>query len=292
MHPKIIRLFRVLLFGIILGFVVLGCLPVIFQNKMIYFPQRYERSFRPGGPGLEKFQSYTTADGREQWGYLIEPAPAEPGPPAHPRGDEIPESNPANNAPAPRPRFYLVFNGNASTAMGLADFYERLAQETGCGFFIPDYRGYGFNDGRPTESNLVADVLGAYDSMEKAGRFSGGVGVIGQSLGGAAAFAVAEQRRVDRIITLSTFTSIDAMARETVFWPIYHFCFNHWPNDQRLEEILSRPEGERPRDIILFHGRRDEIIPFKMGERLAAIGGEQVTFIPLDGAHPPGRRDA
>ena len=57
------------------------------------------------------------------------------------------------------PAFYLVFVGNGSTAAELVDSFETLAEETGRGFFIADYRGYGFNDGRPTEASLVRVIL-------------------------------------------------------------------------------------------------------------------------------------
>ena len=276
------RLFKVIGLGITLGCLLLAGLVFALQNKLIYFPQRYIGGAEPGSGPMQSFRDFTTADGRTQWGYLIQP----PGEPESQRAP--PESSQAGDAGTDtsprRPRFHLVFNGNASTALAMSDFFEELARRTGCGFFIVDYRGYGFNDGRPTESGLLADALGAFDSLEKEGFFEEGVGVIGHSLGGAVALALAVQRDVDQVITLSTFTSIDAMARRTVIWPLYYLSVNHWPNDRRLKELLARPAGERPHRIILFHGRNDEIIPFAMGQALASIPGERSTFIALDRA--------
>lgn len=240
------------------------------QDSATYHPARYDPTMRPGEGRHENFRPYTAADGREHWGYLIEP------------------SGPADmpNAEAPRPGFYIVLGGNASTAMGGADFYEGLASRTGCGFFIVDYRGFGFNEGRPTESGLIDDAVGAYDTLKADGHFADadGVGVIGTSLGGAVALALVESRPVDSLILISTFTSIREMAREVVPWPISLIARNRWRSEDRLEEIVSRPEDERPRQIWLLHGRRDEVIPYRMGEQLAATAGDAATFIALDRA--------
>lgn len=268
---KIMNLFV----GVLAGLFLLGCVPVILQNKMIYFPVRYDSALKPGGRGMEKFRPYTTADGKTQYGWLIEATRAPSDPPRE-------------------PNFYITFNGNASTALGMIEFYEALARKTGCGFFLVDYRGYGFNDGKPNEGNINNDVIGAYDTLKSEGFFDDGVGLIGHSLGGGAAFALASHRPVNRLITISTFTSIDAMAREIIIWPIYYFCFNHFPNDERLAEFLSNPDSGRPREIILMHARQDEIVPYKMGEQLAATPGADaknsgVEFIPLERA---GHNDA
>ncbi len=259
---------KMIIGGVFFGVIALGSIPVVLQNKMIYFPSRYDPALKPGVGQIKAFHPYRTLDGREQWGYLIEPT----------------QDSSLKNQDSSRPRFYLAFYGNAGTAMQMADFFEDLARRTGCGFFIVDYRGYGFNGGRPTESGLVADALGAYDTMKKEGRFENGVGVIGHSLGGAAGFAVAEKRHVDRLITISAFTSIDAMAKRTIIWPFPYFCWNHWPNDRRLAGLMRRPPADRPAEIILFHGRKDEIVPFEMGEQLAATPGNGLQFIPLDKA--------
>lgn len=280
-HQSLIAKLRLKLIGvtILLTLVALGLLAVLFQNKMIYFPSRYGSRLEPGVGEGEAFHAYRTNDGHKQWGYLIEPGRVSGG-----HGGSDRNGNPESN-PAPGPRFYLVFNGNASTALDVAPFFETLAGRTGCGFFIADYRGYGFNGGRPNESHVVADALSAYDSMKEEGRLGGGVGVIGHSLGAGAAFALALERDVDRLITLSAFTSIDAMARRIVPWPLYLFLLDHYPNDRRLAELLEREPNRRPDEIVLMHGRRDEVIPFSMGERLAEIAGERARFIAYDEAH-------
>lgn len=234
------------------------------QNSLIYFPGRYEDGWKPGEGRTSRFRPYQTAKGQPRWGCLIEAT-----------------------KPGPASNFYIVFGGNASRALEFQPYFEEMARRTGRGFFIVDYTGYGFNDGSPSEPALVADALGAYDTMKAEGRLEAGVGVFGVSLGGAAAFALASARPVDDLIVLSTFTTMDDMARLKMGWPICLLCANHWPNLARIAELAARPPESRPRRITLFHGKLDEIIPFSMGERLAAASRGWATFIPVEGAHHP-----
>ena len=260
------RKLKIVLLSLVLAPLVLLSLPVIFQNKLIYYPSRYDPAWTPGEGLLSNFRPYTAADGKEQWGYLIPPS-----------GDRDPDAGPG---------FYLAFYGNASTAYELSEYIEELAEKTGCGFFIPDYRGYGFNKGSPNEKRLTADGLGAYDTLNEEGYFENGVGLWSHSMGGAVAFAVAAERPVDRMIVVSTFTSIEGMAGHLRYPSLlFRFLVNHWPNDERLAELLGRPEGDRPHPIVLFHGRQDEVIPFWMGTTLASTRGPDLHFVPLNSTH-------
>lgn len=258
--------------------IVLPLLPIIFQDKMLYITHRYADVGSPTESDPH-YTPYRATDGHEGWGYLIRPDP----PLGATKSADAPSS--ATLASTAWPRFYMVFNGNNSTSMLLVGYYKELAKRTGCGFYVTDYRGYGYSPGHPSEKGLAADAIGAYDTMREMGMFEEGVGVMGHSLGGGASYALAVQRPVERLITFGTFTSIDAMARITVPWPYYHFCWSHYPNDQRLKELLGRPDGERPRQIFIFHGKKDEFVPFSMGEKLAATPGKGLTFIPDDEAN-------
>ncbi len=248
--------------GILVFLLVLPALglPLLFQDSLTYFPRRYDGE-APSEEFGSPFRLYRTADGIDQWGYRIDP-PA--GAPAVSEG---------------LPDFYLVFYGNGSLSAEVAEVFEYFAQQTGCGFFIVDYRGYGFNAGRPSERGLTDDALGAYDTLEAAGDFRRGVGVIGHSLGGAVSIALAEKRHVDRLLALSTFTSVRDVARETMPAPVAMIVRNDWPSEQRLKQILSRPADERPSAIGLIHGARDEVIPVEMSRRLARLPGEGIELL-------------
>lgn len=239
-------------------------LPHMLQDYLMYFPRRYQG--KPPGPVslFSRFEPYTTADGLAQWGQRIYPPPGAP------------------HLPAQLPDVYLVFYGNGSLASEMGFFFAPIAVETGAGFFIVDYRGYGFNPGRPTEAGLTADAIGAYDTLKAAGTFQRGVGVIGHSMGAAAALALAEVRHVDRLLLIAPFTSIRDMARETMPLPVALIARDGWPNERRLAGLLARPDGERPSAIAILHGARDEIIPVGMGRRLASLPGPPVELRVLE----------
>lgn len=243
-----------------------------FQEKLMFFPRRYANA-RPGDDGYKNYRAYISADGRTHYGCLIEP----------PDWPEIADS--AAPRDRSRPAFYLVFLGNASVSRDCISYFSDMARISRCAFFLVDYRGYGFNDGQPNEAGLTADGLGAYDTLEKEGRFRRGVGVIGVSMGGGVTFAVASRRPVDRIITMATYTSLDDMARKQMGWPLCLLCRNHFPNEARMGAIAARPADERPAEIILFHGRRDGLIPFAQAKALHAASNGVARLIPEDADH-------
>ena len=124
------RLFKVIGLGIAFGCLLLASLVLVLQNKLIYFPERYIDAAEPGTGSMQSFRDFTTADGRTQWGYLI-PPPGKLEFQPEPAGSGRSSDAEADSA-GRRPRFHLVFNGNAATALAMSDFFEELARRTGC----------------------------------------------------------------------------------------------------------------------------------------------------------------
>lgn len=250
--------FLLLLFGV--------GLPVFLQDSMMYFPRKYAGDPPAAQDPEPPWFAYTTADGVRQWGYRVDPPPGAP------------------EAPADGVGAWLVFYGNGSLALEMADIFEPVAREIGCTVYIVDYRGYGYNGGRPNEKNLTNDAVGAYDSLKAEGALEGGVGVIGHSMGSAVALALAGERPVDRLLLVSPFTSVRAMAREYLPLPLAVVARNDWPNEARLEALVARPEDGRPASIGLMHGAQDEIIPVAMGRELAALAPKVIQMKVYDRA--------
>jgi fermentation-respiration switch protein FrsA (DUF1100 family) len=120
--------------------VLLACAAVVtlawvFQRSLIYFP--FGAVPTPSQAGLDDVElvTFDTVDGIRLHGWFV------------PR--------------RPSPRFTLVvFNGNAGNRAyrsGLA----RAFREHGASVLLFDYRGYGGNDGHPTEAGLAADARAA-----------------------------------------------------------------------------------------------------------------------------------
>lgn len=238
--------------------VAVACLPVVLQNRMIYFPRQYPATLQPGQGQARNFQSFTV-DGVDRWGLFVRPS------------SDIAQ-------PATNPDLWLVFYGNASLAGEMAPIFQLIADRTGARFFIVDYPGYGFNEGRPTEKGMTETAVAAYDTLQAAGLAEDGIGVVGHSMGAAVAFALAEQRPVEKIVAVSAFPSVKRVARDLVPWPYPLFLWNHWPNAERLRELLDRPDDQTPQ-IILMHGGQDRVIGVQYGRELAAVGGDRVTYL-------------
>ncbi len=87
----------------------------------------------------------------------------------------------------------LFFYGNGETAVDydtIAPLYNRI----GVNFFVADYRGYGRSDGTPEFNAMLADahkVLVGMGEVMKEGRYTGGIFVMGRSMGRHAAFEIA-----------------------------------------------------------------------------------------------------
>jgi pimeloyl-ACP methyl ester carboxylesterase len=106
------------------------------------------------------------------------------------------------------PRAILYFGGNAEdvswTVHELKDAFPERA------IYAPHYRGYGGSSGSPSEKALHTDAAAVFDLV--AARHHD-VDVIGRSLGSAVAVRLAATKPVRRLVLVTPFDSILALAR-------------------------------------------------------------------------------
>ena len=136
-----------------------------------------------------------------------------------------------------------------------------------------DYRGYGRSEGTPTRAGTVADTMAAIDFA--LARDPERTVVFGHSLGGAVAIvAVAQRPAVRALVVEATFPSYRAAACAAlpILCPLACFLVSdgHDPEDA-LPRIPPRP-------LLVIHGTEDDIVPFRLGERLHALAGEPKEF--------------
>lgn len=105
-------------------------------------------------------------------------------------------------------RAILYFGGNAEdvsqTLAELAAAFPDVA------IFAPHYRGYGGSGGEPSERALHADAAAVFDLVT---RSHAQVDLMGRSLGSAVAIRLAATRPVRRLVLVTPFDSILALAR-------------------------------------------------------------------------------
>lgn len=171
----------------------------------------------------------------------------------------------------------LFLHGNAGNIAQRAWLAGCFARTADVRVLMPDYSGYGGNEGSPSEDEINADSIAAYDHLVADGVDPSRIVVYGESIGGAPALFVATERRVAGVAVQSTFSSLSSMAWHVYPWmPLAAlFVMGDFPNAERIAAL------EAP--VLVVHGRQDRIVPFAEGERLAAAL-PSAEFLPVDGA--------
>jgi fermentation-respiration switch protein FrsA (DUF1100 family) len=247
---------------VLAGCATIAVAVVMLEERLIYFPSRYPDGWwdiaalgRETACAIED-RYFTTADGVRVHGWWCVPPP----------GD------------APTATMALLwFHGNAGNLSHRADMLARLLTLP-VRVLIVDYRGYGRSEGRPDEAGLHADARAAW------GELTGPLGVpaeqvviLGKSLGGAVAVALAAEVRPAGLIVQSTFTSArDIAARVFPFVPAALIR-------TRLDSAARIGSVTCPK--LFVHGTADEVVPYELGRRLFATAGEPKRWLDVPGAH-------
>lgn len=171
----------------------------------------------------------------------------------------------------------VFFYGNAmclNYATAQLENFRRL----GLNVLIPEYVGYGMSSGSASEKGCQATALAAYDYLVTTRKVEPRrIIAAGWSLGGAAAIDLASRKHLGGLIAFSSFTSAVEMARRTLpFVPVSLLLRHRFDNIHKIPKITC--------PTLIGHGRGDRIIPFEMGEELAARAGGPVTTLWIDRA--------
>lgn len=137
----------------------------------------------------------------------------------------------------------------------------RRYRELGMHVLLPEYRGYGRSGGRPSEREIVADLVRFHDWL--AGHEAVDPARIvfhGRSLGGGIACALGRQRRPSALVLQSTFVSVPAVARR--------FGIPRALIRDRFESLAFVESYDGP--LLVIHGENDELIPVSHAQRLHA----------------------
>lgn len=250
-------------FLLVVAAVVLGwaALTFVLQRRFLY-PGTALEPLRPVGdgapPGVERFW-VEHADGRAESWLLLPPGADEPRP------------------------LVAFFHGNGELMDDWVSILRPFPERLGVGLLLVEYPGYGRSTGRPSEEGIVEVATSAWDRAAARPEVDETRMVaMGRSLGGGPAAALTRQRAPAALILQSAFTDVAAVAARH-FWVPSVLVRDRFP----VQEAVAGFQGT----VLVLHGRRDRVVPFRHGEALAAAG-ERVTFLPLDCGHndcpPPG----
>jgi len=173
------------------------------------------------------------------------------------------------------PHSVVVFgHGNAE----LVDFNVQALQPftlLGIGVLLVEFPGYGRSKGAPSEKSISETFIAAYDCLTRRPEIDRKrVIFYGRSMGGGAVCALLRHRPAAALILMSTFTSVRSFAKRYLAPPI----LVRDPFDNLA--VVRQYRGP----ILIFHGRQDEVIPFRHGEILAKAA-HNGRFISYDCGH-------
>lgn len=228
---------------------VLGVLWLV-QRKLIYFP---DDSPVPSAERVEGASDVTldTSDGLRLGAWLVAP--------------RLPDRRVA----------VLVANGNAGNrAMRLP--LARALADRGFTVLLFDYRGFGGNEGSPSESGLALDARAAYHHL--ALKFPAErIIFYGESLGAAVVTELATEHRPGGLVLRSPFASMSAVAgHHYPFLPVQMLLRDRYP-------LADQVSGIRTPTLIVY-GTADATVPPAQSRTVAQRAGGPVTVVAIAGA--------
>ena len=232
-----------------IGTVVLWAL----QRRLIYFP--LSGVPRPAEVGLPKAESvsFAAADGPMLHGWFV------------------PAKIPGLSVTA------IVFNGNAGHRGFRAPLAAMLA-DAGIATLLFDYRGYGENDGVPSEEGLAEDALAAFryvTSRTDLARHR--LVYFGESLGAAVAVRLATEHPPGALILRSPFTSLlDVGRHHYPFLPVAAVLRDRYASIGRIANIRC--------PLLVISAAHDSVVPSEQSRQLHDAALPPKRLIVFDGA--------
>jgi fermentation-respiration switch protein FrsA (DUF1100 family) len=185
----------------------------------------------------------------------------------------------------PMARSTLLFaHGNAGN---LSDrlFKVKFFYDLGLNVFIFDYRGYGKSAGKPSEAGIYLDAQAAYDYLQSQGRVDmNNIIFYGASIGGTVVIDLAGHRKAALLVVESSITNAQDMAK--IYYPFVPFFILSLKFDS-IDKVrhLSVPK-------LFIHSPEDEIVPYRIGQKLFLAAAEPKDFLKIHGGHNDGSMTA
>ncbi|MCK5686327.1 hypothetical protein KAJ27_19490 [bacterium] len=162
----------------------------------------------------------------------------------------------------------LYFGGNKGKISKFLFHYKYLK---GYALATFNYRGYGLSEGTPTEKNLFDDSISIYDHFaSKPEIMKDKIVIFGRSLGTGVAVYLATKRKAWKIILISPYDSICAVAQDKYPWaPVKMLLRNPFYSIKRAPGIKT--------DLLCFYCTVDKVVPRHNTKKLLKNWGGKVT---------------
>jgi len=192
----------------------------------------------------------TTADGTELHGWYLRA-----------NGDE----------PSP---LLIYFGGNAES---IAHMLFEQNHFKGYSLLLMSYRGYGLSGGKPSEKALCNDALFLYDHFSSKSEIDASrILLMGRSLGSGVAVYLASKRSVERLVLISPYDSMIALAKEFYPWLPATLLLKH-----PFDSLTLSPSIEAP--LLAIVGSHDNIIAPQRSKVLVQAWGGKTKLVEIEG---------
>ena len=250
------KVLMIILKLILVLFIIIPVLLFLFQEKLIFYPQKLDKNYQFGFD--QKFEEINvrTIDGITLNGLLF-------------RADS-----------SKGLIFYLHGNAGSLSSWGeVARTYTDLNYDV----FILDYRGYGKSEGSISgQGQLFQDIQTVYDELKNKYN-EDSIIVLGYSLGAGLASKIACTNNPRLLILQAPFYSLTDMMRHT-FPIIPTFILKYKLKTNEFIKNCKMP-------IVIFHGNQDEVIYYGSSLKLKELFKEKDTLITLNGQGHNGMTD-
>jgi fermentation-respiration switch protein FrsA (DUF1100 family) len=178
---------------------------------------------------------------------------------------------PPAGRPSSGPQPWVIFaHGNGE----LIDFWpHELKPFTGfgVGVMLVEYPGYGRSEGSPSQESIRDAFVKAYDGLvARKDVDPSRIVLFGRSIGGGAVCSLSKIRPSAALVLMSTFTGVHAFASRYL---VPKFLVRDPFDNLAAVKTYSGP-------ILILHGSKDEIIPYRHGLTLyrAALRAKMITY--------------
>lgn len=180
---------------------------------------------------------------------------------------------PARTRVLPAPAVILS-HGNAETIDFLPEEFHHFTAR-GVSLMMVEYPGYGRSQGTPSQKTISATMQKAYDVLvARPDVDPERIILMGRSVGAGAACQLARLRPACAMILISPFISVTSFARRYLVPPVLV--------KDPFDNLAVIRSFKKP--LLIVHGTKDEIIPYRHGTALAAAA-ENSRLVSLDCGH-------
>lgn len=167
----------------------------------------------------------------------------------------------------------IYFKGNTRSIKGWSRFRSDFIK-AGYDFFIFDYPGFGKSTGKPTEKEIFRDTELVYQKVKEMYPEEKIV-IYGRSLGSGFAARVAKMNNPRMLILDSPFYNMYELANYySWILPLRLILKLHVPLNEYLREMTC--------NVVIFHGNKDRVIPYRFSKRLAEENESKVNLITIE----------